>query len=158
MNRFQMEAIYEANGCVDYRLRNTDDLLKVHGIDFAKTKGFDELDEKNKLFFEQFIVNYFNAQGLDTKMTMLPKGIYFVEDADYLVKRTDDGDEYCEVVGGLVMKFMANGKMTKHKKWLDKDHKDSAFFLGKTKQYLRFEYRIHNRNEWQHIYSSTNWG
>ncbi len=159
MKRFQMESIYEVNDCTDYRLRDTADLLKIHGIDYAKTKGYDELNEANKQLFEQFIVNYWNAQGLDTRMTMFPRGIYIVNEADYLVKQIDeDGGEYNLVVGGLVLKAMEDGKMLKHKKWLEKDYKDSDCFLGKTKQYLRFEYKIRNRNEWQHAYSATNWG
>ena len=159
MNRFQMEAIYEANGLSDYKLGTIGDIIRTHGIDVTVIKGLGELDEANKELYYNFIVNYFNAHGLDTRMTMIPKGIYFVEDADYLIKRTEDEyHEYYEVVGGLVMKFMANGKKLKHKKWLDKDYKDSDFFIGKTKQYLRFEYKIHNKNEWQHVYSTTNWG
>lgn len=34
MNRFQLENLYQANGLTDYKLRNTKDLLKVHGINY----------------------------------------------------------------------------------------------------------------------------
>ncbi|MCO5388852.1 MAG: hypothetical protein NHB14_27215 [Desulfosporosinus sp.] len=102
MNRFQLEKLYEVNGLKDYRLRTTDDLLRVHGIDFKSVDGYSRLDDVNKMLYERFIVNYFNGFGLDTRLTMIPKGIYFVEDFDYLVKENPE-DDYWNVSGGLVM-------------------------------------------------------
>jgi len=82
MKRFQLEKLYEVNGLKDYKLKTTDDLLKTHGIDFKAVEGYSRLDDVNKLLYEKFIVNLFNGLGLDSRMTMIPKGIYFVEDFD----------------------------------------------------------------------------
>lgn len=40
MNRRQLENLYKVNGLEDFRLRNTDDLLKVHGINYKGVAGY----------------------------------------------------------------------------------------------------------------------
>jgi len=86
MNRSQLEKLYEVNGLKDYRLKNPVDLIKTHGIDYITVDGFNQLSDVNKLLFGKFIVNIFNGLGLDSRMDMIPKGIYFVEDFEYAVE------------------------------------------------------------------------
>lgn len=157
MNRFQLEKIYEVNGLEDYRLKTTDDLIKVHGIDFKAVDGYSRLDDLNKKLYEKFIVNYFNGQGLDTRMTMIPKGIYFVEDFDYLVKENPE-DDYWNVSGGIVMAIDKNGLKTVHRTWKDEDYAHLEAIEGTHKTYLRFEYKIDDdRDEWQHVIGPKEW-
>src|SRR5665648_860906 len=125
MNRFQLEKLYEVNGLKDYKLKTTDDLLKTHGLD------------------------------LDSRMTMIPKGIYFVEDFDYAVE--NPGDDYLTVAGGLVIAIDKNGLKTVHRSWKDDDYTHLEMIEGKTKTYLRFEYEHNEREEWLHVTDPKTW-
>lgn len=156
MNRFQLEKIYEVNGLKDYKLKTTDDLLKTHGVDFKAVEGYARLDDVNKLLYEKFIVNLFNGLGLDSRMTMIPKGIYFVEDFDYLVKE-DPNDEYWQVAGGVVMAIDKNGLKTVHRTWKDEDYSHLEATKSKPKTYLRFEYEHNEREEWLHVIDPKTW-
>ena len=157
MNRFQLEKIYEVNGLKDYRLINPVDLIKTHGIDYIAVNGFNRLSDENKLLFGKFIVNFFNGLGLDSRMTMIPKGIYFVEDFDYLVKENPE-DDYWNVAGGLVMAIDKNGLKTVHRTWKDEDYAHLEAIEGTHKTYLRFEYKIDDdRDEWQHVIDPKTW-
>jgi len=86
MNRSQVENLYKVNGLYDYKLKSTEDLLKVHGVDFQEVNGYKRLDDLDKQLYKKFIVNIFNGLGLESRATLVPKGIYFVEDIDYLAK------------------------------------------------------------------------
>lgn len=156
MNRFQLEKLYEVNGLNDYKLKTTDDLLRVHGIDFKAVEGYSRLDDVNKLLYEKFIVNYFNGYGLDARLTMIPKGIYFVEDFDYLVKENPE-DDYWNVSGGLVMAIDKNGLKTVHREWKDDDYTHLEAIEGKHKTYLRFEYEEDGRDVWMHVIDPKTW-
>jgi len=76
MNRKQIENLYMVNGLKDYKLKNTDNLLNIHGIDFKEVNGYDTLDDTNKTIFKRFIINFFNAWGLVDRTFIIPKGIY----------------------------------------------------------------------------------
>ena len=156
MNRFQLEKLYEINGLKDYKLKDTMDLLKTHGIDFTEVDGYSRLDDLNKQLYSKFIVNLFNGLGLDSRMTMIPKGIFFVEDIDYLVKE-DPKDDYFNVAGGLVMAVDKNGLKTVHRLWKDDDYAHLKMTESKPKTYLRFEYEHNDREEWLHVIDPKTW-
>lgn len=161
MNRFQLENIYRANGLTDYRLQNTDDLLKVHGINFKAVDGYKGLDDLNKALYEKFIVNIFNAWGLESRATLIPKGIYFVEETTHAIKQSDEEGEYFLAVAGLVDSIDRNGfKKTIHvwkddnfKAWEDKDLQ----IKSESETYLRFEYQHDGRDEWLHVMNEKEW-
>jgi len=155
MNRFQLEKLYEVNGLKDYKLKTTDDLLKTHGLDFKEVDGYTRLDDLNKLLYEKFIVNFLNGLGLDSRIALIPKGIYFVEDFDYAVE--NPGDDYLTVAGGLVMAIDKNGLKTVHRSWKDDDYTHLEMIQGKTKTYLRFEYEHNEREEWLHVIDPKTW-
>ena len=156
MNRSQLEKLYEVNGLKDYRLKTADDLLRTHGINFKAVEGYTRLDDVNKLLYEKFIINLFNGLGLDSRMTMIPKGIYYVEDFDYLVKENPE-DDYFNVAGGLVMDIDKNGLKTVHRSWKDDDYAHLEMTEGKPKTYLRFEYEHNDREEWLHVIDPKTW-
>ena len=156
MDRSQFENLYKVNGLKDYKLKTTDDLLRTHGINFKAVDGYTRLDDVNKLLYEKFIVNLFNGFGLDSRMTMIPKGIYFVEDFDYVVKENPE-DDYFNVAGGLVMAIDKNGLKTVHRSWRDEDHTDLEAIKSITKTYLRFEYEHDGHEEWLHVTDPKTW-
>nr|WP_319488607.1 hypothetical protein [uncultured Caproiciproducens sp.] len=93
MKRNELEKIYQRQGCRDYHLRDAQDLMAIHQVDFTAVKGYTELTDENKVLYCAFIVNYWNAYGLDTRMTMIPKGIYSVEDQEFNFEYIDPYDE-----------------------------------------------------------------
>lgn len=156
MKRSQLKNLYKVNGLKDYKVRTTDDLLKKHGIDFKELDGYIRLDDGNKLLYEKFIVNIFNGLGLNSRVTMIPKGIYFVEDFDHIVKENPDND-YITIAGGLVKAIDKNGLKTVHRSWKDDSHKHLEMIEGKTKTYLRFEYERDGCEEWMHVTDPKTW-
>lgn len=149
MNRNQLENLYEVNGLKDFRLRNTEDLLKVHGIDYKDVDGYNRLDDLNRAIYEKFIINFFNGFGLEYR-DIVPKGIYWVEDIDLLVKENPT-DEYFTVAGGKVLAIDKNGIKTIHKNWLHDDYKGLEVIEGDPINYLRIEYEHQGKAEWLHI-------
>lgn len=149
MDRNQLENIYLANGLKDFKLRTTEDLLKVHGIDYRNVDGYNRLDDLNRAIYERFIINFFNGQGLDYR-DIVPKGIYFVEDVDLLVKENPT-NEYFTVAGGKVLAIDRNGIKTVHKHWVHESYAGLEITEGKPHQYLRVEYEHQGRSEWLHI-------
>ena len=156
MTRKQLEKLYEVNGLTDYRLKSTEDLLKVHGIDYKDLAGYDSLDDDNKAIYERFIINIFNAWGLDSRLNLLPKGIFFVEDTEYVVKENPENDYY-NLAGQTIYTIDRTGNKKLLRKWEDEEYKHLKKIAEKPKQYLRFEYQHgtdaegNPRNEWLHV-------
>lgn len=155
MNRSQLENIYLANGLTDFKLMTTDDLLKVHGIDYKAVDGYNKLDDLNKVIYERFIINFFNGQGLDYR-DIVPKGIYFVEDITKLAKDNpaDPSDKFYSSAGSIIKAIDKNGVKTVLHSHKYKDYQDLENFedLEETAiTYLRFEYEHQGRAEWLHI-------
>lgn len=156
MERFQLENLYEVNGLSDYKLRNTEDLLKVHGINFKAVDGYSRLDDLNKDIYEKFIINIYNAFGLESRAELVPKGIYWVEHIEYLVKENPE-DDYFIIAGGQVNAIDRNGLKSVLHTWQDEDYKGYEIKESEAKNYLRFEYQHGTyddgtpRNEWLHV-------
>lgn len=146
----QIENLYKVNGLDDFQLRSPEDILKVHGIDFKEVDGYNRLDDLNRSIYSKFIVNIFNTWGLESRSTLVPKGIYFVEESQYLVKE-DPKDDYYTVSGGVVMALDRSGLKTVLRKWKDEDYKDLEVKESEATHYLRFEYEHQGRTEWLHV-------
>jgi len=161
MNRFQLENIYKANGLTDFKLKDTEDLLKVHGINY-RVEGYNRLDDLNRKLYEKFIVNIFNAFGLESRATLTPKGIYYVEEIDYLAKENPTDDYYIGV-GGIVNVIDRNGMKSVHRTWNSENYKHLEVIEKPAKQYLRFEYEhgVYDdgepRKEWLHVIKEDEW-
>ena len=156
MNRSQLENLYRVNGLNDFKLRNTEDLLRVHGVDYKSVKGYSGLDDLNRAIYEKFIINIFNAWGLDSRAALIPTGIYWVEDSEYITKENPEQDYY-NVAGGIVYSIDRYGNKTVLREWEDEEYKHLEKIIEKPKRYLRFEYQhgINDdgepRMEWLHV-------
>lgn len=156
MNVFQIENLYKVNGITDFKLTNTEELMKVHGIDFKHVEGYNRLDDLNRQIYENFIINIFNAFGLESRATLVPKAIYYVEDIQYLVKENPE-DDYFTVAGGIVYAIDRSGLKTVLREWKDEDYKHLEIKESESTNYLRFEYEHGNyedgtpRKEWLHV-------
>lgn len=156
MNRKQIENLYIVNGLQDFKLRNTKDLLQIHGINYKEVSGYNRLDDLNRAIYKKFIINFFNAWGLESRATLVPKGIYWVEESDYLVKENPDQDYYT-VAGGIVYTIDRNGLKSVLKEWQDENYMHLERIIEKTKYYLRFEYEINGNSEWMHVMKEGEW-
>lgn len=150
MKREQIETLYKANGLVDYKLRDTEDLLKVHGINFKEVQGFSEIDNLNRETYEKFIIKIFNALGLESRMTLFPMRVYFVEETNYHIKQQPQDDFYI-CIGGIVKIIDKNGIKKEHSSWQDEDYKNIKPIKSESTSYLRFEYEHNNHEEWLHV-------
>lgn len=156
MTRNQLENLYMVNGLNDFRLNDTTDLLRVHGINYKAVKGYVELDEVHQRIYEKFIVKFFNAQGLDVRALLMPTAINYVEDSDYLVKESPDQDYY-NVAGGIVYAIDKSGNKSILRAWEDEDYKHLEKIIEAPKFYLRFEYQQglteegEPKLEWMHV-------
>jgi hypothetical protein len=162
MNRFQIENIYRANGLDhNYKLRNTEDLLKCHGVNF-KVEGYDQLNEEHKELYKKFIVNIFNAWGLEHRAQLIPLGIYWVRDIEFLTK-TDPDDDVYTIVGGMVTVINNDGTERLLREWQDNDYKCYTLIKDEPRYYLRFEYQDgfrdngEPRKEWLHVTKEDSW-
>lgn len=104
------------------------------------------------IFIEKFIVNFFNALGLESRDTLIPKGIYYVEDVEYLVKE-DPNDDYYMASCRLIKSIDKSGLKSVLHIWNDEDYEGLETIESESKTYLRFEYEHQDRNEWLHVVS-----
>lgn len=156
MNRNQIEMIYEANGLNDYRLRSLEDLKKCHGIDATAISGYSDLTEENKKIFRNFIINYFNCNGMGTKMIINPLSINYVEDIDFCAQdpRALEDEEYKNIFVSVVRKInvlKSNGEKKQLHKYQDAEYKGIKATDGSRREYLRFEFKEGKSNVWLHI-------
>lgn len=155
MNRYQLENIYLTNGLKDFKLRTTEDLLKVHGIDFKAVDGYSRLDDLNKTIYEKFIINFFNAQGLEYR-DIVPTGIYYVEEIEYLVKEYPE-DDYMTIAGGMIKTIDRNGLKTILDNRLHERYKHLEITESEPNNYLRIQYKHQGHSEWLHVINEKEW-
>ncbi|MFW6016691.1 MAG: hypothetical protein ACOCRK_09660 [bacterium] len=148
MNRKQIENLYKINGLEDFRLHTLDDLLKVHGIEYTEITGYDTLDEINQKIFQNFIINFYNSWGLEARSMVIPDGIYYVEEIEYLAKDSSEDDIYI-TLGHFVYSINRKGK----RKILYSEKNENRLEIAEKqcKQYLRFEYIYDGKKVWLHI-------
>lgn len=150
MNRAKIENLYEINGLTDYKLRNIEDILKIHEIDIKVVEGYSRLDDLSRSIYEKFIVNIFNAWGLESRATLIPKAIYYVEEIQHAAK-VEPKEDYLTVIGITTYIIDRNGLKSVLKHWVDDDYKDIEPEESSIKNYLRFEYEHQGRSEWLHV-------
>lgn len=150
MNRSQLEKIYEVNGLEDYKLNTTENLLKCHGIDYKNVDGYNRLDDVNRHIYKTFIINIFNALGLDSRATLIPKGIYFVEDIQYLCKLNPADDTYI-VKERTILSVDRSGLKSVLYNYTDEEYEGLPVLTAESSNYLRFEYEHHERYAWLHV-------
>lgn len=150
MDIAQIENLYKLNGLNDFELKNTDDLLRVHGLDYKKIDGYNRLDDLNRTFYKKFIIKFFNAQFLEVRSQIVLRSINFVEDILYLGKENITNDEFVPL-GGTVNAICRNGLKVVIRTWKDDEYKNLHVLEDEVDNYLRFEYRVNGENEWLHV-------
>lgn len=54
----------------DYKIHNLDYLKKLHDIEITKIRGYKNLSEPIQNIFKKAIVNFFNAQGIQSRASL----------------------------------------------------------------------------------------
>lgn len=175
MERYQLENLYQLAGLDDYKIRDSHNLLECHGIRLDDIKGYSKLDEVNSSIFYNFIINFYNMQGMMSRAGLQPKGIYFVEDIENVAYDPDEDEEDSEnrcvvTVNQVITAIYKDGsREVIHKRGPYKEeYKNLPIKETYKKNYLRFEYTVksyytvedkdgeeHNavkeRKEWLHV-------
>ncbi len=150
MKRNEVEKIYLEHGLSDFKLTCLDDLKICHGIDAEQVNGYEDLTEENKMIFRNFIINFFNARGIDARMITAPKAINYVEDIDHVAQ--DPNDEECAVtICNVINVIKANGKKKQLHKYVNKEYKDLVQTEHYRKEYLRFAFLEGKSRIWLHV-------
>ncbi|MFW6243184.1 MAG: hypothetical protein ACOC2W_03400 [bacterium] len=150
MERSQIENIYKSNELNDYKLKSTDDLLRIHGIDYENINGYDKLDDLNKNIFKTFIVNFFNARGLVQRTKILPQGIYWVKEVEYLTE-DDKDEEIFLAIKTVIYSINKDGSSSILHEYEEDKSKNLEVVEKDEKFYLRFEYKNDGCQEWMHV-------
>lgn len=156
MNRYDVEILYHENGLNDYKLTSLEDLKNCHGIDAEKVKGYEDLTEENKVIFKNFIINYFNARGIDSRMITVPKAINYVEEIDYVAPHPDAevDEDYkdCYVsIDTKIIVLRADGSKKQLHKYSDSEYKHLKPTEQYRKEYLRFAFLEGKSKVWLHV-------
>lgn len=154
MEMNQIKNIYKLNGLTDYKLKTPEDLLKVHGIDLKKVDGYNKLDDLTRTIYEKFIVKFFNGHGLESRVDLVPTGIYHVEEINYLVK-VEPEEDYFNNYKTEILAIDRNGLKSVLHEYIDKDYEKFPIVEEECKKYIRFEYKYSSgdrlKSEWLHV-------
>lgn len=153
ITRVHLERRYEELGLMDYKLRNLKQLREIHDIDVNEIAGYNQLSDKHKKLFNEAIINFFNAWGLDNRKTLVPKSINFVYEVNY--RKQLNSDEFFNDIGQEVFVLDEKGGILRrlHRYVYEKGISFKNCEKDRSKPYLRFELY----GEWYHIMSAIEW-
>lgn len=156
MNINQIKNIYLANGLDEFKIRSHSDINSVHGIKVSEISGYSTLSNEDKLLFDEFIINFYNAQGLESRSEFLPLSINYVLSEEFMGKH-GESDDYFVPLGGRITAIHINGNTKVLSIWKDKKFKNISCTYTEKQNYLRFEYKNGKSKEWQHVISAAIW-
>lgn len=79
---------YLDNGLDTFELEKLNDFLVIHDVDVKQIKGIDKLSQ-NRAMFEKFIINFYNAQGLEAREKIKPVSVKLVKNRTEAYLRFD---------------------------------------------------------------------
>ncbi len=157
MEYLQLQQSYLKNGLEDFNLKSIGDFENVFNIPLDSIAGYNDLSENNKKLFGDFLVNYLNRLGLNTKASFMPVSIYYVEEITLAGKMQEDKEYYMEYSRQFYI-LHPDGKREKMKR---KGYHDKEIVYSFTKEYkkcfLRFDFSERKSKDWLHIISPTEW-
>ncbi len=155
-NREAIEYCYKSRGLSDFKLRSIENIFEIYNIDVLKIDGYENLTDQNKELFKSFIVNFFNASGLERRNSLLPLSINYVIEKEYLGKR-NESDDYFVPLGYKIYVLSADNKLHFFKQKKFDESKYIECTEDTERQYLRFDYESETGTSWQHVISPTEW-
>lgn len=135
----------------NFQLKNIDHLKSIHNIDFKNTPGYQTLSQDAKEAYRNFIFNFFNAWGLETRSKIVPCGIHNTLERTYY----EDIKQYKYGVS-LDCEHMAIDSEGKELFTIYSQHGTKKSWsqnkvLKKENTFLRFDYEINNNRGWVHV-------
>lgn len=162
MNYKDIQRKYEDAGCINYKLRNLDDLKNIIGLDIKEAKYFDELSEEYKQMVIQFLLNCLNGCGLQHREGCRITKAYLCQTQELL---TPEGEDGCRtIVGGMDLNVTNPDNITIERLDVpDNYHKNKESLIweidycNNSNTYLRVELvDKNNRPEWFHVFMEDN--
>lgn len=154
MTRTQLERKYEELGLTDYQLCNLEQLSEIHNVGVNEINGYKQLSDEHKELFNEAIINFYNAWGLDNRKTLKPKSVNYVCEVNYY-KKIEDTDDFFTDIGQEIYVLDDDGRTVSRRlhEYIFEKGIDLKFCEKNTKIYLRFELS----DEWYHIISPIQW-
>jgi hypothetical protein len=151
MNYKQLELKYKKIN--SYKLRNVEDLKNIHLVDFENIDGFYTLTNADLQLYKQFLINFYNGWGLERRCQLVPVSISRVEEIDYLIF---DQEEDCYInTKTEIYNIDSEGRKTL--KEVCNYNVSDLEIIPKVKNYLRFDYKDGNSNDWLHVINDNEW-
>lgn len=150
----QIEQLYYKRGLNDCKLSSAEDMLNIHGVDVYKIDGFKYLSDEHKKLFLKFIINFFNAWGLEMRNILYPLSINFVRETEFLGKQNENDDYY--IIFGNKVEALRDKDIKVLSEWKDKNN-NLRCITTEEKFYLKFNYKINGQEEWQHVINEKEW-
>ncbi|MBP3887015.1 MAG: hypothetical protein J6F30_05090 [Cellulosilyticum sp.] len=160
MNIDQLILKYQQKNRHDMRSVSVDDLLEIHGVDYKKVKGFNTLSEENKSLFKSFIVQFYNAQGMRGKLTLVPENIAYVNERYWgSTVLNADGTSSWNIIKEEHRTIDTEGNELSviFSKLNEKHDSTVTNIIERQNYYIRFDYKIYDRPAWLHIEQDISW-
>ena len=141
-----------------FMLRNLVDLQYIHDIDYKEISGIDTLTEEDLTTVKVFLVNFFNAWGLETRALIQPIRVHSVLERSWWIKNPKENvriyikTEHIAIDStGKVLFNIYERTDRRQLHLLDQAQKQEHI-------YMRFEYSRGNGVEWLHVeYGGYGW-
>lgn len=160
MNIDQLILKYQQKNRHDMRLLSVDDLLEIHGVDYKKVKGFNTLSEQNKSLFKSFIVQFYNAQGMRGKLTLVPENIAYVNErywSGIVLNADGSSSRYILKQEQRAIDAIGNNLRVIFSKIDERYDSSLPNIIERQSFYLRFDYKMYDRLAWLHIEKDISW-
>ena len=156
MSDNKLKLIYEAQGIVDCKISTHDELESTQGIIVSDIVGYNHLDKFSKKVFDQFIINFINAQGLEVRETIKLLWIGNVEHITLTVEDIFDGEStWCQV--GYNVYHLLEKKILHDSSISENYIEGREIEYSEPNFYLRFEYEKYGKKTWLHVENSSEW-
>lgn len=152
-----IEEKYQSLGLFDNRLNNLYDLFRAHNINVMEIPGFIDLDTANRELFSNFIINFYNMQGLEARESLQPTGINYVADTTYFATDPMDGmltESYREIIA--IFDKSDNNTQLLHS-YVEEKYKGLPCQETVVEKYLRFEFVESGKPSWLHVAGEYEW-
>ncbi len=151
---------YDERGLTDYKLTSLDDMKAIHGYDIHELKGFSDLTTENKELFSMFIINFFNAHGMERRSVLQPLQVNYVQHTEY-ARPTGEIDNEGKAIHELaiteIKRLTSSGKYEKYLRHTFCKDVCLANCKGYQSYFLRIDYKDGRRKEWLHVLSPHQW-
>lgn len=155
MDKLKLEKLYEEEKLYDYRLKNIEELCRIHDIKLNQIEGYTKLTERDKQTFTEFLVNYYNTHEIERR-NIISLRVFRALEEEYVI---DDLKIKGEIflVKRIIYKVGFNNKMELVEECIDSEYEEYDSRLGSVFSYLKFVCVENGRHVCIHIRSKNNW-